>query len=173
MTKISSPRKARRRYHRAFFQWLHENQSRFLTAPFRIINRTDRIVTFTIPGLNPALSFKLSFGSSCCSLFPHVEWQGEWRDTPICFESELAGTPGRYYCGHCHEEGRKTYLSKEAFWIGHDFEPFLEWINTYLTQASWLVIDNCDNARMLSEPSPKAEFNMPLWIHKSDEQCNA
>jgi hypothetical protein len=130
-------------------------------------------VIFTIPELNPALSFKLSFDSTCCSLFPQVEWQGKWRDTPIGFESALAGSPGSYYCDHCLEEGRKTYFSKEEFWIGHDFEPFLEWVNTSLTQANWLVIDNCDNARMLSEPSPKAEFNIPLWIYKSDERISA
>ena len=32
MTLPSRPRKARRRFHRDFFQWLHGNQSRFLDA---------------------------------------------------------------------------------------------------------------------------------------------
>lgn len=69
MTSPRRPRIARRRFHHAFFQWLHENQSQFLTAPLQLVKRTDRCLEFTIPGLNPVLSFTLTTwvgaGSPC------------------------------------------------------------------------------------------------------------
>ena len=82
MTSSRSPHIARRRFHRAFFQWLHENKSQFLTAPFRLVKRTDRCLEFRIPGFNPIFSFTLT----TWELGVHVEWQGVWWDALVFFE---------------------------------------------------------------------------------------
>ena len=99
------PHKARRRLHRAFFQWIHDNQSRFLTAPFQTIKRTDRFLAFTIPGLNPALSF----GLSTWELGVHVDWQNTWWDALVFFESCPEAVADGYICDLCESDGRITY----------------------------------------------------------------
>lgn len=137
MTSTSHPRIARRRFHRAFFRWLHENQLRFLTAPLRLVKRTDRCMEFSISGLNPVLSFTLT----TWELGVHVEWQGVWWDALVFFECcPEAVACGGYICHLCDSEDRKTYSSREALWIEHDFELFLEWVNTNLAPAQWLAL---------------------------------
>lgn len=165
-----SPRrlhKARRRLHRAFFHWLHDNQSRFITQLFRIIKRTDRFLEFTIPGLNPALSF----GLSTWELEVHVHWQNTYWDSLDFFETFPEAVSDGYICRLCKSEGRTTYPSREALWIADVFEPFLEWVNTELIKMHWLVLYGVANestrARlMINEPDPKADFNVPVWLHK-------
>ena len=166
MTARLYPLEARRRFHRCFLRWLYANQARFITPPFQIIKRTDRFLTFTIPGLNPALSFCLS----TWELGAHVEWQSIWWDALVFFESSPEATLNGYICHLCEVEGRTTYPSREALWIAHDFEPFLEWVNTELTPTRWLVLNGEADAgtwaRLANEPDPESAFNLPVWPFK-------
>jgi hypothetical protein len=160
--------KTRRRLHRTFFRWLHDNQSRFLTPPFRIIKRTDRFLEFTIPGLNPALSF----GLSTWELGVHVQWQNTWWDALVFFESLPEAVPNGYICHLCELDGLTIYASREDLWVAHDFEPFLEWVNTELTPTRWLVLngeaDASTSARLANEPDPESAFNLPVWPFKDN-----
>ena len=165
MTKISSPRKARRRFHRAFIQWLHDNQSRFLTAPFQIIKRTDNFLVLTIPGLNPALSF----GLSTWELGIHVEWQNTRWDSLVFFESLPEAVSDGYICRLYYADERITYPHREALWIDQDFEPFLEWVNTELTPTRWLALSEANSstwAELVSQPNPEAKTTVPVWFEK-------
>jgi hypothetical protein len=173
MTILNSPRrhpKARRCFHRAFFQWLNANQSRFLTPPFQRIKRTDRLFTFTMPGLNPLLSF----GLSTWEIGVHVEYQGVWWDTLIYFESNPKAVADGYLCTLCDAEFQKIYPSREALWIEHDFEPFLDWVNKELTSTRWLALDGALNeatwAKLVDQPDPESAINFPVWI---DSGCKS
>jgi len=168
---MTSPRhfpKVRSRIHRTFFQWLHDNQSRFLTAPPCLGKRTDRCLGFTIPGLNSVLSFSLTK----YELGVHVEWQGEWWDALIFFESCPEAVANGYVCHLCESDSQKTSLSKiypsrEALWIAHEFEPFLEWVNTKLVPAHWLALYGEANSgtwvKLVSEPNSEAMITVPVW----------
>lgn len=164
MISPSHPHRFRRRLHRTFLRWLHDNQSLFITPPFRIIKRTDRFLAFTIPGLNPALSF----GLSTWELGVHVEWQNTWWDALVFFESWPEAVSEGYICTFCESDGRITYPSREALWINHDFEPFLEWVNTELTRTRWLALygkpDHSTWAELVSEPNPEALVTVPIWL---------
>ena len=164
MISPSHPRKARRRLHRTFFRWLHDNQSRFVTPQFRIIKRTDRFLAFTIPGLNPALSF----GLSTWELGVHVEWQNTWWDALVFFESWPEAVSEGYICTLCEPNERTTYPSREALWINDDFEPFLAWVNAELTPTRQLALYGKPNhstwAELVTEPCPDALITMPVWL---------
>ena len=164
MTSTSYPRIARSWFHRAFFQWLHENQSRFLTAPLRLVKRTDRCMEFTIPGLNPGLSFTLT----TWVLGVHVEWQGVWWDALVFFECCPEAVADGYICHLCDSEDRKIYSSREALWIEHDFELFLEWVNTKLAPSHWLnlhgELNACTWAELANDSNPKAIANERVWL---------
>lgn len=163
MNNLKKPLKVRRRFHRAFFQWLHKNQYRFLTPPFRLIERTDRYISFTIEGLNPALSF----GLSTWELGVHVDWQGSYWDSLIFFETWPISVSGNYLCALCKPEYIETFASREALWFDHTFEPFLEWVNAELTQKHWLTLDCSPKsstwAHLESEPNPQSALNVPVW----------
>ena len=156
--------KARLRFHRVFFRWIHENQSRFLTAPFHITKRTDGYLAFTIPGLNPVLSF----GLSTWELGVHVMWQGTRWDTLVFFESLPKAVSDGYICNLCDSDERTIYPSRETLWINHDFEPFLEWVNTELTPTRWLAlhgeVNSCTWAKLINEPDPEALVTAPIWL---------
>lgn len=160
----SGPRKARRRFHRAFFNWVYANCSRFMTPSFRFTVCTDRFITFTIDGLNPALSF----GLLTYDLGVHVDWQGENWDSLIFFEScPLRVSEGYNYC-LCEDTPLTIYPSREALWVDHVFEPFLKWVNEELTQQNWLSIDGASgyitSAHLGIKPDPDAVINMPVWL---------
>jgi hypothetical protein len=162
----------RRRFHRTFFSWLQDNQSRFVTPPFHLINRTDCFMTFNIEDLNPAISF----GLSRWELGVHVHWQGVYWDSLIYFESLPKAVAGAYKCNFCELESHKTYHSREELWIDHDFEPFLDWVNTELTQKHWLALsgtaDNSTWANLVKEPDPTSSFNVPVWIGNDEHTRN-
>ncbi len=115
-----------------------------MTAPPRLVKRTDRCLEFTIPGLNPVLSFTLT----TWELGVHVEWQGVWWDALVFFECCPEAVADGYICHICDSEDRKTYSSREALWIEHDFELFLEWVNT----------------KLVNEPNPEAMITVPVWL---------
>jgi hypothetical protein len=37
------------------------------------------------------------------------------------------------------------FVSREALWIDHLFEPFLEWVNERLSKANWLRVSCFDD----------------------------
>ena len=158
------PRKARRRFHRAFFSWLHNRNSRLQTPVFRLIKCTDRFIEFTIDGLNPALSF----GLSTYDLGVHVEWQGESWDWLIFFESCPMRVSEGFVCCLCEDYPLTIYPSREALWIDHVFEPFLKWVNEDLTTQHWLSLDGASgyitSANVGIKPDPDAVINMPVWM---------
>lgn len=73
-----------------------------------------------------------------------------------------------YICNLCDSEDRKIYSSREALWIEHDFEHFLEWVNANLAPAHWLALHGEPNfstwAELVNEPHPEAMVTVPVWL---------
>lgn len=164
------PRKARSRIQRAFLRWLHDNHSRFLTAPPQLVKHTDHHLMLTIPGLNPAVSLTLTW-----ELGFHVTWDGQSWDSLIFFEAYPLLTADGYICHLCQPEGRKTYPNREALWIDHEFEDCLNWVNSELINSRWLALYEGEHqglnvwmtwARLIDEPDLEAKVNLPVWVRK-------
>jgi hypothetical protein len=168
MISVRRLHKVRRRFHRAFFRWLHANQSRFLTPQFRVISRTDRFITFTILGLDPILTF----GLSTWELGIHVEWKDAYWDSLAYFECWPNVVSEGYICDLCEVEKPKYYISREALWIDHVFEPFLEWVNTELTSFRYLALFGEPGESTCAELVSKTNLDLdleggiirPIWL---------
>lgn len=158
------PRKARRRIQRAFLTWLHENRARFLTAPPRVVKRTDQSVDLSLPGLNPVMGISLGR-----PLVVTVEWQGWFWDLLGDFDVSLHRVPGGYQNWWGPPESERIYPSREALWIACQFEPFLEWVNTVLFPARWLALygeGHSTSAWLVAEPDPRAGVTVPVWVER-------
>lgn len=173
MPKTRHLRKARPRIQRAFLKWLDENQTRFLTAPPRLGKRTDRHLELILPGLNPVLWISLTW-----EIDVGVDWQSTCWDLLTCFEFEAIPEPteGGYRCKLCSPEFQKIFPTREALWIDHEFEPFLEWVNTVLLHARWLALygeaDSGTWAKLVDEPDPEAAATVPVWVDRAPEQAS-
>lgn len=157
--------KVRRKLHRAFFAWLVTKPACSSLSAILIKERQDDFVSFTLQGLNPALSF----GLSKWELGVHVQWQGIHWDSLIFFESIPQAKSGSYVCALCEAEYQKHYPNKTALWVDHDFEPFLEWINNQLISTRWLALygiaEGSTWASLVDQPDCDAQTNLPIWSH--------
>jgi hypothetical protein len=168
MPKLNRHYKVRRCLHRVFLNWLQENQSKFLTPKFYIVNRTDRVLIFSLPNLNPTLSFRLT----TWELGVDVDWKGDCWDVLIYFESIPIKVATGYRCKLCQGDDLPIYPSRKALWVRHDFEPFLQWVNTELFTAKWLAIsgiqDQCTWARLVNEITEKDDetIYLPVWLDR-------
>lgn len=165
MPKLNRHYKVRRRLHRSFLNWLQDNQTRFLTPPFQILKRNDRILQFTLKHLNPALSFRLT----TWELGVDVDWMGDNWDVLIYFESIPTKVAMGYQCRLCLGEDVTVYPSREALWIAHDFECFLHWVNHTLLPAKWLAISGQQNemtwAKLVEDPNQVNDtIYLPVWL---------
>lgn len=67
-----------------------------------------------------------------------VDWRGECIDLAWDMDVQVKRSAAGYYCGCCLPEFVEFYPTREALWIGHSFEPFLEWMNDVPAKAEVL-----------------------------------
>jgi hypothetical protein len=141
---------------RIFFEWLETNHRQF-NSPLKIVRRTDRIIEFNFIGLTPMLKGVLvrDWGITV-----YVEHEGEIWDAIADFG--LVET--------CTEFGytNKLYLpdavqfspDRHSLWVSEVFQQLLDWSNTSLAQANWLVLygekDHSTSAYLRSQCDPDA-----------------
>lgn len=168
--------KARPRIQRAFFRWLAGNKQRFV-IPIRIIRRMDHQIEVHFVRLNPIISISLSNEVWVC-----VKWKNEIWDCLCNFEAVPLRVNNGYVCKLCNPEMREVFPNREALWRNHLFEPFLEWINTKLAQASYIGLYSTDGTGKggtwaeliqgnltLNEAQPQTVALHPLWQHISGD----
>jgi len=132
VTTMSPKRQARPRIQRAFLRWFQENRRRF-NVRIELSQITDKGVRLHFSGYPDILSVWLSrWDLSVC-----VDWQGESWDMLISLDAIPESSPTGYRCMLC-ENASSTWLTREALWQDHLFEPFLEWVNERLAPATWL-----------------------------------
>ena len=129
LTKV----KGRSRIQRAFFRWLIRNRDR-LAFDLLIEGRTDRCVEFSFAGINKAISAYLNTYEF--NVLAETN-EGCW-DILISADAYIEKSNNRYFCRWCHDSFREGYLTREEFWVGEIFEPFLTWVNSELVNARWL-----------------------------------
>jgi hypothetical protein len=165
--------KARRRLHRAFLDWLAVNGER-LAIPLRIIERRDREIRLGFERATPALEVSVT----TWEINILVIWQGEWWDMLISFEALLKQVPGGYRCRLCLPEAQRVWPSREALWLDHLFDPFLDWVNTELVHAQRLGLYETEGggvrwARLLGDDLPEdgePDIEIPLWVSSKNHE---
>lgn len=138
LTKV----KVRPRIQRAFFAWLIRNRDR-LSFDLLIEGRTDSFIEFSFVGVNRAISAALTpYGITVSA-----EWNGDCWDFLMDHDSYPKRGPAGYFCPLCldyfhethpGEASTKIFPSREAVWADDIFEPFLEWVNGDLANATYL-----------------------------------
>lgn len=157
-------------FHRAFFNWVQINQSRFCTLPIQVIRNSSSLIKFTIPDLHPSLIFTLSNGALSLNIY----WEQTFWGCKV-FQAIPIEVEGGYACKLCVDECPELYPNREALWAELVFEPFIEWVNSHLKTARWLAlyrfanrstsaafVEQCDTGAK----HIKAKFVLPVWLDK-------
>jgi hypothetical protein len=159
-------------FHRAFFNWVRINQSRFSTPSFQVIRHGSRLLRFTIPELHPAIVFQLSNGV----LSTNIYWEDKFWGCKA-FQAIPVEVEGGYACKLCVDECPEIHPNREALWADRVFEPFLEWVNSYLKPARWLALyrfaDRSTSAAFVEHPDAEAKIVLPVWLNQDDSQILA
>lgn len=150
----------RSRYLRAFMQWHQAVKTRLpvqLIRAHRADPRRRDSLLYLFEGLPAALQVCVRNNEIGIS----VTHQGECWDFLVFFESQArrvadAGQDG-YRCHQCIGHG-KTWPTRQALWIEHDFETFLSWLREHLLTAQALELHRVDGgswaALMPADESP-------------------
>ena len=70
-----------------------------------------------------------------------VSLEGQFIDYLLCLDMSSPVMKGKQvFCDSCKPEDRVLYPSLDAYWRGHQFEAFGEWIASSIAPAKWLGI---------------------------------
>ena len=85
-----------------------------------------------------------------------VELDGQFVDFLLCLDMSMPVTDGKQvFCEACHQEGRIVYPNVEAYWRGHQFDAFGDWIISSFTPAKWLGIYQSWAALSVDDPDTR------------------
>ena len=87
----------------------------------------------------------LSISVSPAEISVAVSLEGKFVDYLLCLDmSSPVMKDGAVFCDSCQPEGRALYPSLDAYWRGHQFEAFGDWLITSFVPAKWLgIYRNC------------------------------
>ena len=135
-------------FHRAFKRWLNENQHR-LEVRLVVTGRQRDKLLLRFLGYPDCLSVSVSPAEISVA----VEVDGVFVDYLICLDMSVPITNGGLvFCEACSPECRVDYPTLEAYWQGHQYEAFADWIAHLLVPAKWLGIYRNWAALSASEP---------------------
>ena len=118
-----------------FIEWVEDAASRF-AVPICIVGQHDESIELSFIGITQALTASLIDGE----LNVYADWEGENWDTILWLDACPNETSSGFVCSECDPGSRESYPTEEAFWRGHLFEPFLEWVNTKLAASDVLCL---------------------------------
>ena len=115
--------------------WLEMHRDRFRHPPITSQRRKYGL-EMRFVGVSSLL--KCSVGSTG-AIGIYVEYQGVVWDMLAEFDLfERRTSTGAYFCEQCSEPS--LFPSREALWIGHCFEPLLQWVNSELVDSRRLAL---------------------------------
>lgn len=131
---------------RVFETWLEMHVDRFRYPPIITQRRRDGL-EMRFAGVSSLLK---CFICRTGDMGIYVEYQGVVWDMLAEFDlCERRTSVGAYFCELCREP--KPYPSRKALWIGHSFEPLLEWANTKLRESQTLALYRWDGGSTYAE----------------------
>ena len=115
--------------------WLDRHRDRFRHPPV-ITQRRKYGLEMRFVGVSLLLK---CFVGSTGAIGIYVEYQGAVWDMLAEFDLlERRTSTGAYFCELCSEPS--LFPSREALWIGHSFEPLLQWVNSELVDLRQLAL---------------------------------
>lgn len=131
------------RYLRAFVRWFETARSRFL-LPVRITQRRRYSHTLDLGAYAGALTASIRVGrrangwAGWVSVSILANWKGHAIDTVFDLDLKMTHASNGHACGECLPEYAKSYPSREALWIEHNFEALLAFVNDQMAKAETL-----------------------------------
>lgn len=120
---------------KTYRHWINRNGHRFRHRPIVTLTRWSHFL-LSFSGVTPRIRGTITKSGSI-SIW--AEYQGECWDFLVDFDLvERRNDSGQYFCGLCSEP--TLYQARPDLWIGHSFEPLLEWCNENLAPSQWLCI---------------------------------
>jgi len=142
-------RKCQKKKH-LFLNWLKANHSRFTLSP-RVIRHYKNRVELNFIGITNAI--RVLFYPAT-GIMVNVFWKGIDWDFIEDFDVAVVKSKAGYGCALCEE--LQVYPTRNALWIKHGFEPFLDWSNSELATAKWLELyeSKCGTSAKLHQEKP-------------------
>ena len=82
-----------------------------------------------------------------------VSLEGQFIDYLLCLDMSSPVLMDKLvFCDSCKPEGRVLYPSLDAYWRGHQFEAFGDWVASSFAPAKWLGIYRCWAELSANEP---------------------
>lgn len=129
----------RPRYQRAFLTWLEEARPRLMLQP-RLWRRSDAQMLLKFDDMNPELSVELTcYGISRGGTAYRLEVWGssDCMTNALCFPGvDVFRTAAGYATAWTPRRAPRVWPERDAIWRSLVFEPFLDWVNTTLAQAT-------------------------------------
>jgi hypothetical protein len=128
---------------KTFDRWIAHNARRFHYPP-RVVLQRKAYFVLQFAGITPALRCRISTWGAVeiRVVYQRTEWDilrdTEWdilRDFDV---SERRTSTGQYYCNLCTPPD--MFVSREALWVTHCFEPLLAWTNDNFHGSQWLCL---------------------------------
>lgn len=123
----------RLRYQRVFLQWFEHARGRLL-VPIHIVPIRKDGIRFEVAGFSGCLHGTVKNDG----ISVRVHRQGEMIDYVWDNDCLVKRVREGFYCGLVMPEFSAFYPTREALWIDHMFEPFLEWMNDVPAKAEVL-----------------------------------
>lgn len=123
-------------FHRAFKRWLNDNQQK-LGGRLHVTGWKRDSLLLRFIGYPDCFSVSISPAEISVA----VSLEGQFIDYLLCLDMSSPVMKGKQvFCDSCKPEGRVVYPSLDAYWRGHQFDRFGDWLTNKLTQAKWLGI---------------------------------
>jgi len=119
----------RKRIQRSFMQWWKQNRQRFDV----------QVHILTVSHVGIRLKFAKDYGCIFARLSQDdlsviVEVEGLFWDMLLSLDVCPVRSLNGYSCALC-EQSDQIWPTRDALWVDHLFEPFLEWVNARLAKS--------------------------------------
>jgi hypothetical protein len=121
---------------RSFMKWFKKNSIKFNIKPI-FIKLYKNQVEFQFHNVPTNVLCNITRTGATIWVNYNKEIWDSLADFPIFIKRT---SWGQYYCEGCLPERREFFLSKQALWENHCFQPLLRWINDNLNRTNWLVL---------------------------------
>lgn len=138
-------------FHRAFKRWLKESQPK-LGVRLKISGRRGESLMLRFVSSPDCISVSISPAEVSVA----VRLEGQFVDYLLCLDMSIPVRVGdQIFCEVCQPESRIAYPDIEAYWRGHQFEAFGDWIISSFALAKWVCIYESWAALSIDDPDPR------------------
>lgn len=161
---MSKRKRPRRRIQREFIEWLAERRD---GPPLTVMFRTDRVINLRVRGWTDCVVITLTN-----ELVVKAQLRGEVWDLLCWFDCKPVRTGNHYLCAFCPADSARRYVTREALWREHLFEPLSRWLadaNRHRYLHFYSFLRGSTSAELSGSPANPdgASLTVPLHSHRT------